>query len=231
MPGAGFLIRAVVSLVAIAIVISQCRKPKWFVGRAYLRAMNRSHAALTSWGLTHVSIGKGDTILDVGCGGGQTIRTLAASASDGKVFGLDYSPESVNVSRHVNSDLIATGRVDVQPGSVSSLPYPDSTFDLVTAVETHYYWPDPVHDLREILRVLKPGGKLLMIAEVYRRNQRDVIHPAVMKVLGGRCPGVDEFKAQFAAAGYASIEFDERRGKGWICALGVKDGSRTSAAT
>ena len=44
-------------------------------------------------------------------------------------------------------------------------------FDLVTAVETHFFWPDLPNDVREVLRVLKPGGTFLLIAEVYRGRQ------------------------------------------------------------
>ena len=51
---------------------------------------------------------------------------------------------------------------------MSKLPFPDGMFDLVTAVETHYYWPDLVADMREVLRVLKPGGTFVLIAEAYK---------------------------------------------------------------
>ena len=111
--------------------------------------MNLSHAGLTKWGLTHASIQPTDTILDVGCGGGRTIDTMAKAASHGRVFGVDYSATSVDVARRVNAAAIEAGRVDVQQASVSALPFAAATFDLVTAVETHYYWPDLESDLRE----------------------------------------------------------------------------------
>src|SRR5260370_33010975 len=55
----------------------------------------------------------------------------------------------------------------MEEGSVTALPFPDRTFDIVTAVETHYYWPDLPANVREILRVLKPGGTFALIAETY----------------------------------------------------------------
>src|SRR5579862_3065793 len=77
----------------------QCRRPSSKAGRMVLQRMNISHAGVTNWGLSHVEIKPSFTILDVGCGGGQTIKTLSAMATDGKVYGLDYSEESIAVAR------------------------------------------------------------------------------------------------------------------------------------
>lgn len=220
------IVRVTAIGLAVAAVIIQCRKPRWWLGKLYLWLMNRTHAGLTRWGLQHVPVQKNDTILDVGCGGGRNIHTLATTATRGKVYGIDYSPESVAVSRKNNAELISSGRVEVELGSVSRLPFPDGMFDLITAVETHYYWPDPVNDLREVLRVLKPGGRLVIIAEVYKRSDRDMVYPLVMKLLGGRCPSVGEQKHLFATAGYSDIETFEEPRKGWFCGM-----ARRSAST
>ena len=123
--------------------------------------MNASHSKLTDWGLGHISVEKHDTILDVGCGGGETVRKLAI-ATQGKVYGVDYSEESVAASKRTNARGIDRGRVEIRHGSVSQLPFSDGMFDLVTAVETHIWWPDLPGDMREIFRVLKPGGQLII---------------------------------------------------------------------
>src|SRR5579864_6609301 len=121
------------------------------MGRYTLWRMNLSHSRLTDWGLAHISIGKDCTILDVGCGGGRTVSKLAAIATDGKVYGVDYSDESVAATRRTNARWIALGRVDVRRGSVSYLPFPDAMFDVITAVETHFWWPNLPGDMRELL--------------------------------------------------------------------------------
>ncbi len=77
-------------------------------------------------------------ILDVGCGGGRTVSKLAAIATQGKVYGVDYSDESVAATKRTNVRWIDLGRVEIRHGSVSQLPFPDGMFDLVTAVETHF---------------------------------------------------------------------------------------------
>jgi len=207
-----------VALAAIAIVVRQCRKPLGWPGRAVAWGMNRSHSGLTDWGLTHVRVEPDFTILDVGCGGGRTIQKLAAAASRGHVYGVDYSAASVAEARRTNA---GAPRVEIQQATVSRLPFSDATFDLVTAVETHYYWPDLTNDLREILRVLKPGGRLVIIAEAYKGRQFDVVLP-VMLLLGARYLTVDEHRGMLDAAGYAEIAIDVDAKKGWICARGSK---------
>jgi SAM-dependent methyltransferase len=102
---------AVLTVVAVVMVLNQCRKPAWWPGRLFLGIMNLSHVGVTKWGLTHVELEKRFTILDVGCGGGRTVKTLAATASEGKVYGVDYSAASVAASRKTNALLIGEGRV------------------------------------------------------------------------------------------------------------------------
>src|SRR5215472_3598270 len=145
----------------------QCRKPKGWLGRIILRNMNSRHSRLTDWGLSFVAIGGQAAILDVGCGGGRTISKLAAKAPGAKVYGLDHSSASVAVTVKLNAAAIQAGRVEIREGSVSQMPYEAGTFDLVTAVETHFFWPDLANDMREVVRVLSPGGTFLLIAEVY----------------------------------------------------------------
>ena len=118
--------------------------------------MNSSHSKLTDWGLAHLAIEKNYMILDVGCGGGRTVSKLAAMATQGKVYGADYSEESVAATKKSNAGAIEAGRVEVRHGSVSQLPFSDGMFDLVTAVETHFWWPNLAADIREVFRVVKP---------------------------------------------------------------------------
>jgi SAM-dependent methyltransferase len=210
------------TVVLVIAVLRQCRKPSWWPGRLFLWIMNLRHAGVTNWGLSHVPIDKHFTILDVGCGGGRTIHTLASMASGGKVHGIDYSQASVAAARRTNRQGIQSGRIDVQQASVSALPFPNSTFDLVTAVETHYYWPQPVADLQEILRVLKPGGRLVIIAETYRGERFDKIYTVAMKLLKARYLSVREHHDLFTAAGYTDIAIVEERHKGWLCGVARK---------
>lgn len=207
---------------AVAVLLAQCRKPRWWLGHLVVRGMNRSHLALTNWGLGHVAIGERFTILDVGCGGGRTIQTFAEIASGGKVFGVDYSATSVSAARRTNAAAIAAGRVDVRQASVSALPFPDDTFDLVSAIETHYYWPAPADDMREIRRVLKPGGRLVVIAEAYKPDAGGTVMTIPMTLLRAHFLTVREHRELLAAAGFTDVVIHEERKRGWLCAVGQK---------
>jgi ubiquinone/menaquinone biosynthesis C-methylase UbiE len=210
-------------LLAFALsLVRQVRKPTRLIGEVVLWVMNSSHSSLTDWGLQHTRVEKNFTILDVGCGGGRTIQKLAEVATEGRVYGVDYASGSVVASRRKNADLIKAGRVEIQKASVSALPFPAGSFDLVTAVETQYYWPDPVKDMQEILRVLKPGAALILIAESYAAGKHDMLQRPVMRLLSSKPLSADGHRKLFSAAGYRNVQIFEERGKGWICATGRK---------
>jgi SAM-dependent methyltransferase len=218
------------SLVAYAFAVGaafaftrQCRKPRWWLGRFVLAQMNAGHSGLTAWGLGHLDIRHDSAVLDVGCGGGRTIAAIADIATMGKVDGVDYSPASVAASRRYNAGRIADGRVDVQEASVSNLPFAPSTFDIVTAIETHYYWPHLSTDLQEILRVLKPGGAFMILAETYKGRSFDWLYRPVMTgLLGATYLSVDEHRTLLSSTGFSDVQVSVERSKGWICAVGHK---------
>lgn len=220
-----YWLRLAVGLVIGFYLIRQVRKPSRWIGRPFAWLMNSSHSSLTDWGLEHVRIDKSFILLDIGCGGGRTIQKLAAIATEGKVCGVDYAQGSVAASRNKNAAAISDGRVNIQQGSVSQLPLPDNTFDLATAIETQYYWPDLPNDMREVLRVLKPGGTLLIIAETYRGGRGSQITAPIMRLLGSSSLSAEDQRDLFTKAGYIDVQIFEEQKKGWICARGRKPSS------
>lgn len=186
--------------------------------------MNASHSKLTDWGLAHITIEKHHTILDVGCGGGRTVNKLAEIATQGKVYGVDYSDESVAATRRTNARWIDVGRVEVHHDSVSHLPFSDGMFDLVTAIETHFWWPNLPSGMREIFRVLKPGGKLILIAEIYKGA--NTIAAKLAEKYASRTSitllTVDEHRELFANAGYSDVQVIAESDEAWICGIGRK---------
>jgi ubiquinone/menaquinone biosynthesis C-methylase UbiE len=182
--------------------------------------MNVGHAKMTDWALDQVTIPKNATLLDIGCGGGRTIQRLAALAPDGEVVGLDNSATSVATSRETNAKEIQAGRVRIEQGSVAAMPFPDGTFDIVTAVETHYYWPDLPANVREIFRVLKPGGTFLLIAETYKGGPLRFLYGIVMPLLGAAFLTDSEHRDLLLQAGFADVVTKHVAMKNWICAVG-----------
>jgi len=149
----------------------QTAHPDGFWGRIMLRCMNFGHAPLTNWGLGHLDFADGMTMLDIGCGGGATLKRLIKRSKGGKAYGIDISQESVAKARKVNAHLLDK-QVFIQQGSADNLPYDDHTFDLVTAVETVYFWPDLPKCFLEVKRVLKPGGQFAIIVEVIEGDSK-----------------------------------------------------------
>lgn len=216
------LLRLILPLMLAAWVFRQVRKPGGWLGKRIVRAMNLSHAAMTGWALQQVTLPRDAAILDVGCGGGSTVQRLAALASEGKVIGLDYSAASIAVSRNTNAREIEAGRVRLTLGSVAALPFRDRTFDIVTAVETHYYWPSLPANVREILRVLKPGGTFLLIAETYRGGPLRILYGMVMPLLRAAFLSDAEHRDLLTQAGFTEVGTAHRSGRNWICATGRK---------
>lgn len=136
------------------------RKPQGKLGNIQLKSMNKEHTPVSLWGLKHLNIKPDNIILDIGCGGGINIKRMAENAK--KVYGIDYSIESVKLSKEVNKKLIKEGKVEILKGNVKSLPFEDDTFDIITAFETVYFWPDIEKCFAEVKRVLKPGGIFLI---------------------------------------------------------------------
>jgi ubiquinone/menaquinone biosynthesis C-methylase UbiE len=214
------IVRLLLSILAAAWLFRQVRKPTGWVGRRIVRAMNLSHATMTDWGLQQLAVPKNAAILDIGCGGGWALRRLAAMAPDGKVIGLDYSAASIAVSRNTNAKEIEAGQVQIQRGSISSLPFRDRTFDIITAVETHYYWPDLPANVREVIRVVKPGGTFALIAETYRGGPFRLLYGIVMPLLGAAFLSDAEHRDLLTEAGFREVATIHRPGKNWICATG-----------
>jgi len=200
----------------------QFRKPTgWLAGLAAL-GMNRGHEKVWRWGLEHIAIQPDAVILDVGCGGGGAVRILAQVASRGKVYGVDYSEDVLRTARRVNRALIKQGRVVIKHGSVSDLPFPGDTFNLATAFETTIFWPSLLDDLREVRRVLKPGGTLLIANEAYKDARFEERNAKWSRLVGFQLQTPEETRQCLMEAGYAKVEIDTFPDKNWIAVIAQK---------
>ena len=214
------LIRIVVAIIFAGWLMQQVRKPGGWMGRTVARAMGLSHSAMTDWGLQQLTVAKNASALDVGCGGGRTVGKLTAFAPEGRVVGLDHSAASVAVARETNAEAIKAGRVAIEQGSVAALPFPDGTFDIVTAVETHYYWPNLPTSVREVFRVIKPGGTFALIAETYRGGPLVWLYRPAMALLRAAFLTDAEHQELLSQAGFSEVRTEHVKGKNWICAIG-----------
>jgi ubiquinone/menaquinone biosynthesis C-methylase UbiE len=189
------------------------RKPAGFAGSLLVSSMNYGHAALAAWGLSHLEIQPTDKILDIGCGGGANIACMLKLAPQGRVCGLDYSELCVRKSARHNRKAVSRGAAEIRCGSVSQIPWPDGAFDLVTAFETVYFWPDFVNDLREVRRALKPGGRIFICNEVMRVETGEQPYTYWIKKLDLKAYSEREFREHLSAADFTGIEITTEGGK------------------
>ena len=198
-------------------ILQNTRMPEGFFGRIILRGMNKGHASLSRWGLSQIEWKSDWTILDIGCGGGANLKRMADFCPQGKIYGIDISSESVKFARKEIKKLLNT-RCFISQGNVMNLPYEKGTFDLITAFETVYFWPDLPRCFREVWRVLKPGGTILICNESNGDTDKD---ERWTQIIGGMTIYKDiELKACLEQAGFHEVQICKK--KRWLCVTARK---------
>ena len=202
-------------------IFSNTRKPEGFFGKMMVHGMNGGgHAQMANWALSSVQIKENGQILDIGCGGGANIARLLQRAPKCVVQGVDYSSVSVAKSSKVNAKAIAEGRCKVQEASVVKLPFGESTFDLVTAFETIYFWPDIEHCFGEVKRVLKPGGQFVIVNESDGSGPMDAKWESLIEGMHTYKP--EEIRLHLSNAGFKGIDNRKDEAKHWLMVTAEK---------
>ena len=194
------------------------RKPVGFGGKIMVAMMNMGHSPVARWGLRFLELTPDAKVLDCGCGGGANIKRLLKKCPQGIVKGIDYSPVSVEKSKKVNKAAISKGRCAVLQGSVEHIIFAKDWFDAVTAFETVYFWSDLPQCLREVRRVLKPGGTFLICNESSGDTDKD---EKWTEIIGGMTiyKG-SQLKAFLEQVGFQNIQIHKR--KNWLCVTAQK---------
>src|SRR5262245_19354856 len=110
-----------------------------------------------------LQLGRCRRVLDVGCGRGHWSRSLATALSaDAEILGVDREAGWISDAEAFRDQMGLGSRFRYQHGSAQNLPFDDSSFDLVTCQTLLIHVPNPKEVLREMLRVLQPGGSLLV---------------------------------------------------------------------
>jgi len=141
-------------------IARQSAHPTGLLGHVVARIMALDTAAVNRRVLEVLEAKPGERILELGCGHGRALRRVAEAS--GYAVGVDPSPVMCGVAKRHNRRVIEAGRVRVERGDCQHIPEPDASFDKVFSVHTLYFWPDLQEGLREIRRVLRSGGDLLL---------------------------------------------------------------------
>mgnify|MGYP000639130007 CR=1 FL=1 len=145
----------------------------------------------------------GDVVLDLGTGSGYALRALRDTKNAGKCYGLDGSPEMVRNARSYTDDP----DIEFLNGDFDSLPLADDSVDHVWSMEAFYYANDPHETLREVARVLRPGGTFFCAVNYYEENVHSHAWQDRIDVEMTRWSG-PEYREAFREAGLYVAEQD-----------------------
>lgn len=198
------------------------RKPEGAAGEEMLARMNESHYEVTGWALKLWKIEEKDVILDIGCGGGMTLKRMSKMAKEGHLSGVDYSAVSVQESRKMNEADIKSGKMEVIEASVEAMPFSDDSFDKIITVESFYFWPNPQENLKEVYRVLKKGGIFHLVADIYGKEGLNEKQLSNIKEYQLFNPTKEEFITLLESAGFKEVVAYTKEGTDWICVEGIK---------
>jgi ubiquinone/menaquinone biosynthesis C-methylase UbiE len=139
------------------------------LGGLALTAMALKNGAQNRAALDALDPRPGDNVIEIGCGPGMGLRAaLKRMGPTGFVAGVDHSATAAHFAAHVVHRAALHGRAAVMRADAADLPFRDRLFERAFAVNSFQFWPDPARALREIARVLAPGGRLVITQRAAR---------------------------------------------------------------
>jgi SAM-dependent methyltransferase len=163
--------------------------------------MERSHLPIVEPMLALIKFNPHHKVLDVGCGTGWLVRRMASLVSAGLAAGMDVSDAMLGRAEALSAEL---PNVVFARGGADAIPWDSGFFTTVLSVESAYYWPDPTKGLREIFRVLAPGGSAWILINYYRDNPHCHQWGELLKV-PTHLFSAEEWAELFRQAGFGSV--------------------------
>jgi SAM-dependent methyltransferase len=168
-------------------------------------SMEKGHRPVGEQAIERMRVPTDARVLDVGCGSGWATRLLAEYASNGQVTGIDISDEMINLARESSRSF---PQCDFEIASAERLPFNDNEFTHAFSMESLYYYRDIPGALKEIHRVLKPGGVFVAVVDLYWENE--ATHQWIDRLnVPVELLSVDDYRSLFIGAGFINIR-DER---------------------
>lgn len=178
-------------------IARQLRKPSGEFGEKVAEKMDDGNRPLYDLVLETINLDKGQTILEIGFGGGGHFEDLLMSNQQITVYGVDYSEKMVAMAKERNHHFLEAGSLVLNSGNSKQLPYSDRQFDKVFCNMVIYFWDIPELHLQEIHRVLKPQGQFLT-----GMRTRDSMMMLPFTKYGFRLYGTDEWSGILVKNGF-----------------------------
>jgi ubiquinone/menaquinone biosynthesis C-methylase UbiE len=166
--------------------------------------MERDHLPITLPVVEKMRVAPTDNVLDVGCGSGWLVRRLAKLAHEGRVVGMDISDEMIRLARRNSQDF---DNVLFVTGEVAEIPWEGNFFQHTISVESSYYWPDPAAGIKELFRVLQPGGQAWILINYYRDNMHCHQWGELLAVKT-HLLGAEDWADLFRGAGFVEVKHE-----------------------
>ncbi len=195
--------------------------PRGFIGSIIARLMPLGHAPIYKRVSEVLELQPEDELLDVGCGAGYFLKRYAHHTRH--IAGLDYSEVMVKIAKNKHKKRIATGTAEIEYGEASHLPWEANRFTAVTSMGSFIGFPEPLESLKEMLRVLRPGGRVVVSIEYNAEDGKN--YSKDIKKYGYGIWTEDEVQNMFQEAGFAEVTIKYAKGMGMprmMLACGVK---------
>ncbi|HKN24335.1 MAG TPA: class I SAM-dependent methyltransferase [Candidatus Acidoferrum sp.] len=166
--------------------------------------MEQDHLPITLPVLEKMRLAATDNVLDVGCGSGWLSRRIGKLVPEGRVVGMDISDEMVRLARRTSTDQ---HNILFVTGEAAEVPWEPNFFTHAISVESAYYWPDPAAGVKEIHRVLRPGGAAWILINYYRDNPYCHQWGALLAI-PTHLLGAEEWAELFRARGFARVSHE-----------------------
>src|SRR5688500_1222098 len=148
-------------------IARQFSLPTGLLGRMIGRGMARHNEREARWTVDLLAIEPDSRVLEIGFGPDVAIQYAAERATRGHVSGVDSSEAMLKLDRQRNATGVANGSMHLTTGDVRSLPFADDSFDRAFSIHCIYFWGEPLACLRQIRRVLRPGGVVAITIHLY----------------------------------------------------------------
>jgi ubiquinone/menaquinone biosynthesis C-methylase UbiE len=196
--------------------------PRGLVGRFVGWVMPLGHSSIYKRVAPVLNLQPEDDVLDVGCGAGYFLKRYASHVNS--IAALDYSEVMVKMATHKHKDRIVAGTAEIVHGEASSLPWDDNRFSAVTSMGSFIGFPKPLESLKEMCRVLRPGGRAVISIEYNAEDGKD--HSKEVEKYGMGVWTEDEVRQMMEEAGFSEVSIKYDKGLGMprmMLACGIKE--------
>ena len=187
--------------------IPQQMLPRGFIGWIMGWVMPIFHDSIYKLVYPVLDLQPQDILLEVACGSGHFLKKYAFNVK--RIAGLDLSDVMIKMAKRKNRGRITAGTAEFVQGEAIKLPWNDSTFSVVTSMGSFIGFPEPLESIKEMYRVLHPGGRAVVSIEWNAEDGVD--HSKKIKKWGIKLLSEEDMRSMMSKAGFSDISFTYKK--------------------